>query len=166
MAALAAVGGSDDRATLGPPGGDHARDRLRREVGPVGEHHDRRLDVIAELLEPARERCARPALPAGAGHDARRRLERVRAGDDDDLVDGALLQPLEHLGQQQPLLRRAEARRLTGGEHDGGDAHDSSTVTDSMTTGRVGVPFGSLASPKPSMRSTVSMPLVTLPTIA
>ena len=59
MAALAAVGGGDDRAALGPPGGDHALDRLRREVGPVGEHDDRRLDVVAELLEPAR-RATRP----------------------------------------------------------------------------------------------------------
>ena len=166
MAALAAVGGCDDRAALGPPGRDHALDGFRREVWPVGEHHDRGLDVVPELLEPARERCARPALPAGARDDARRRLERVRSRHHHDVVDRALLQPLEHLGQQQALLRRAEARRLTGGEHDRGDAHDSSTVTDSMTTGRVGAPLGSLTSPKPSMRLTVSIPLVTLPTIA
>ena len=166
MATLAAVGGCDDRAALGPPGRDHALDRLRVEVGPVREHDDRRLDIVAELLEAARERRARAALPAGARDDAGRRLERVRSGDHHDVVDGALLQPLEHLGQQQALLRRAEARRLTGGEHDRGDAHDSSTVTDSTTTGRVGVPLGSLTSPKPSMRLTVSIPLVTLPTIA
>ena len=61
-------------------------------------------------------------------------------GDHDDVVDGALLQPLEHLGQQQALLRRAEARRLTGGEHDRGDAHDSSTVTDSIDDGAGGRP--------------------------
>ena len=87
-------------------------------------------------------------------------------GDHDDVVHGALIQPLEHLGQEQALLRRAEARRLTRGEHDRGDAHDSSTVTDSTTTGRVGVPAGSFPSPKPSMRLTVSIPLVTVPTIA
>ena len=166
MAALAAVGRCDERAALGPPGGDDPLDRLGREVGPVGEDDDRGLDVVVELLEAARERCARAALPAGARDDAGGRLERVRSGDDHDLVHRALLQALEHLGQQQALLRRAEARRLTGGEHDRGDAHDSSTVTDSITTGRVGAPFGSLTSPKPSMRLTVSMPLVTLPTIA
>ena len=83
--------------------------------------------------------------------------------DDDDLVDGALLEALEHLGQQQTLLRGTEPRRLPCGEHDRRDAHCSSTVTDSITTGRVGWPD---ASPSAPMRSTTSMPLVTLPTTA
>ena len=85
-------------------------------------------------------------------------------GDDDDLVDRALLQALQDLGQQKPLLRCAEAGRLSGGEDDRSDAHCSSTVTDSITTGRVGCSVA--GSPSSPIRSTTSSPLVTLPTMA
>ena len=135
-----------EAATTGPPSARHAA--ITRSTASGARSGPSASTTIAASTSspssssPLASDAPGPALPAGARHDAGRRLERVCSRDDDDVVDGALLQSLEHLGQQQPLLRRAEARRLTGGEHDRGDAHASSTVTDSMTTGRVGVPFG------------------------
>ena len=74
---------------------------------------------------------------------------------------GNLLHPLEHGGEQQPLLRRAEARRRTGGEDD--RAYDDCTVTRSITTGCVGGPS---PAPSASIAVTVSIPSVTVPTTA
>jgi hypothetical protein len=91
----------------------------------------------------------------------------VGACDDDDLVDGGLGQPSEHLREEKLLLGAAEPRRLARSEDDRGDrAHQlSPTVTLEITTG-----FGRRPSPpgipSASIRSTVSMPSVTFPTIA
>jgi hypothetical protein len=46
-------------------------------------------------------------------------LELVCAGDDDDLVEAP--EALEHIRQEQLLLRRAEPRRRARGEDDGAD---------------------------------------------
>ena len=56
----------------------------------------------------------------------------MRAGDDDDRVEAR--QPLEHGGEQDALLGRAEPRRRTGGEDDACD-HVATTLTFSITTG-------------------------------
>jgi hypothetical protein len=45
----------------------------------------------------------------------------MRAEDDHDLVDGRLPEPLQDLGEQEPLLRGAEACRRARREDDGRD---------------------------------------------
>ena len=72
----AAVGGRDDVAALVAPRGDHAVDRARIELGPVGEHDDRRLCVRRQRREPAAQRSPGPALPLGAADRLRRRSRR------------------------------------------------------------------------------------------
>lgn len=121
MAALALVGRRHDGVASLAPGGDDALHGLRREIGPVGEEDDRRLDVRRERLEPAAERRAGPALPIGAANDPGVGFHVVRAEDDDDLVHRRAPHPFEHLRQEQPLLRRAEARRGPCREDDGGE---------------------------------------------
>ena len=116
MAAVAAVARGDDRRAALAPGCDDAVDRRRGELRPVGEHDHRRLDLRAERGEPAAERGARPALPVRAGDGA---FELVRTRDDHDLIDAA--ESLEHGGEEQALLRRAEPRRGAGREDDGSD---------------------------------------------
>ena len=59
VAALSAVGGRDERAAVGAPGGDHALDGFGREVGPVGENDDGGLDAAPSSSRPAR-RAMRP----------------------------------------------------------------------------------------------------------
>ncbi len=86
MAALSTVGGRDERATVGPPRGDDAIDGFGCEVGAVGENDDGGLGAGTQLLEAGGQRGPRAALPARARDDRRRRLERVRARDDDDLL--------------------------------------------------------------------------------
>jgi hypothetical protein len=44
----------------------------------------------------------------------------VRAADDDDVVDGAPADAVEHGAEQHALLGRAEAGRRPGGENDRG----------------------------------------------
>ena len=90
----------------------------------------------------------------------------MRALDDHDLVDGALLHPSQDAREEQALLRRAEAGRGARGEHDRGDpAHTPEpTVTESITTGCSGCSV--TGSPSNPMRSTTSSPSVTFPTIA
>ena len=119
MAALAAVTRGDDRLAVLAPRADHALDGLGREVRAVGEDYHCRLRV--ERGQAASKRCSRASLPVGAADDARVGLDVVRAQDDDHLVHGAAPYPLEHLGQEQPLLRRAEARRRARGKNDRGD---------------------------------------------
>jgi hypothetical protein len=46
------------------------------------------------------------------------RLDVVRPEDDDDVADVARADALEHRPEQEPLLRRAEPRRGSRGEHD------------------------------------------------
>jgi len=48
------------------------------------------------------------------------RLDLVRARDDHDVFDDAPPERGEDVRQEESLLRRAEARRLAGGEHDRG----------------------------------------------
>ena len=167
MAAPAFVGRSD-HATCLPPLLENALDRLRSESRPVREDDDRRSDLWPEPRETAAQRGARPSRPVGAGDELRvvGNLECVRALDDDDLVDRRLAQALEHARKQDPLLGAPEPRRLAGREDDSGDGHQLSvTVTLEMTTGFDGGP--SLpGAPSASMRSMVSMPAVTSPTIA
>ena len=72
--------------------------------------------------EPAAKRRAGALLPFGAPNRAGVRLDLVRAQHDDDLVDRAGgADALEHLAQEESLLRRAEPRRGARGEHDDGD---------------------------------------------
>ena len=70
MPPLAAVRRRDDGAAVPTPVGDDPRDRRGRELGPVGQDHDGRLDVVREGGEPAAQRRARPALPVGAANAA------------------------------------------------------------------------------------------------
>jgi len=94
-------------------------------------------------------------------NDSRDGLDLVRTRHDDDIVDGAEAQRGEHVGEEQPLLRRAEARRCAGREHD--CRYDVSTPTFEMTTARVGC---SCALPSLPILSTTASPDVTLPTTA
>ena len=174
MPAGARVGRRDDSSLLSRQPSSTRATAARRELGPVREHDHRSVDVVRERVEPASERGPRPASPPIACDEAARNalrqfvsreLELVRALDDDDLVDRSLAQPLEHLREEESLLGRAEARRLARGEDDRGDAaHQLSvTVTLEMTTGCVGRSSGP---PRAPIRSTVSRPSVTSPTIA
>jgi len=114
-----------------------------------------------ERSEPAAKRHAGPALPVVAAHDARVRLDVVRARDHDDVLHRARAERREHVREQQALLRRAVARRRARREHD--RRYDVSTLTLEMTTFWVGCSF---VSPSAPIRSTTSSPCVTLPTIA
>ena len=158
MPAVAAVARRDDRRRAPAPLVDDAVDRRRSERRPVREHDDRRLDLGRERGEAAAQRRAGPSLPVEA---VDRAFERVRTRDDDDLVEP--LYVLEHGGQEQSLLRRAEPRRCTGSEDDGADHQLLLTVTFSITTG---FPGGPSPRPSASIALTVSIPSVTVPTTA
>ena len=155
----AVVGRSQRIALAASPRADDAVDRARIEVRPIGEHDDCGFRV--EVAEPAAKGCARAASPLRAVHDARVRLDRVGAGDNCDVVDGAPFEGSEDRRQEDALLRRPEARRLAGREHD--RRYDVSTLAFEMTIARDGCSF---ASPSFPIRSTTSRPDVTLPTIA
>ena len=112
------------------PGVHDSLDRLGAQVGAVREHDDRRLRPLGQRLEPAAERCARPALPGLAARDAGRpggvRVERIGALDHDDLVDRARRQSREHLGQSSRCFgvpnrdaSRRRGRRRRSGFRDG-----------------------------------------------
>jgi hypothetical protein len=116
MAPLAAVARGDDRLAPLAPCRDHALDRLRGEVGPVGEHDDGRLRV--EHGQAAAEGGSGASLPVGAANDARVGLDLVCAEDDDDLVDRRAPEPLQDFREKEALLRRAEAGGGTGGKDD------------------------------------------------
>jgi hypothetical protein len=119
MPSLAAVARRDDRLPALPPGGDHAVDRRGREIGSVREHDHRRFG--GKAFEAAAERGPGTPLPLGAADDGRVRVDVVGAEDDEHVVHRATANALEHLGQEQLLLRRAEARGGACGEDDGGD---------------------------------------------
>jgi hypothetical protein len=119
MAALAAVARGHDRVSVLAPGGDDPLDRLRREIGPVGQ--DDHSGLCVQRGQAAAEGGAGSSLPLGAADDARVGLDVVRAEDDDDILDRRAAQALEDLGKEQPLLRRAEPRRRAGCEDDGPD---------------------------------------------
>src|SRR6185312_5341994 len=80
-----------------------------------------RLRVLRQRREPAAQRCARPAFPLGT-EDALD-PERMRAADDEDAVEAAPPDRLEHAREELDLLRRRRAvsRRRTGREDDGVD---------------------------------------------
>jgi hypothetical protein len=105
VASCARVGGRDHLVLRVVPGGDHAVDRLRRQVRPVCEDDHRCVGVLRQRGQPAAERRAGPALPFGAENGLRRSLDVVGAEDDDDPVDRARAHALEHGLEQQPLLR-------------------------------------------------------------
>ena len=88
------------------------------------------------------DHCAHETRRTGARREAVGwEIQRVCALDDDDLVDRRLAEAREHGRQEEPLLRRAEARRLARGQHHGGDGHQPVlTVTLSTTTGWDGGP--------------------------
>ena len=119
MTARAAVARGDDPLALLAPRRDHALDRLRREVGPVGEHDHGGLGV--ERGQAAAEGGSGASLPVGAADDARVGLDVVRAEDDDDVLDGGAPEPLQDLGQEELLLRRAEAACRACSEDDACD---------------------------------------------
>ena len=158
MAARAVVRRGDDSAARAPVV-EHALDGLRREIGPVGKDDDGRLDVFPERREAAAKRRPGPALPLRAADDPRLvGGELIGALDDDDLVHGRLAEPLEHVREEDALLRAAEPRRLACREDDRGDAHRqlTPTVTVFTTTGCDGGPS---PTPSASIRRTVSMPV-------
>ena len=122
MATIARIAGGDYPPGAHAPRSQDSGDRLGSEVRAVGETDDRGLDLGAEGREPAAKRGATPAFPVRAlDHPGALGLEPVRACDDDDLVHRTCREPLEHAREQEPLLRRAEAGRGTGGENDGTD---------------------------------------------
>jgi len=119
VAALAAVARGDDRLSVLAPRGDHALDRLGREVGAVREHDDGGLGV--ERGHAATERRPRPSLPVGTADDARVGVDVVGAEDDDDLVYGGAAESLQNLRKEEPLLRRAEPGSRARREDDARD---------------------------------------------
>ena len=122
VAADAAVGRRQHLAAPVPPGLDDAVERLGRQVGAVGQDDRRGAHLGAERGEPAAERGAGALFPLGAADRACVGLHLVGAEHDDDLVDRARgADAPEHLAEEEPLLRRAEPRRGSGGEHDRGD---------------------------------------------
>jgi hypothetical protein len=119
VAPLAAVRRGDYTGAGLAPGGHDAVDRLRSEVGAVGEHDDGGFDVGTEGLETAAERGARPSLPVRAVDGVGTGLDRVCAENDDNLIDGArAVHAREHRFEQNPLLRGAESRRGAGSQND------------------------------------------------
>ena len=161
MAAHAAVRGRDDvaavrrqlemtRATAA--GAGRARPRGRRPQPPPRQavRRDR-----SAATHPARAPSPGSGRPDALGPMSRAgaRPRRRRSRPTGDSASRARTSPIEQL-----LLRSAEPRRRPGGEDDGGD-HRERTVTWSTTTIRVGVPFGSAASPNVPIRSTTAMPL-------
>lgn len=117
MEADAAVGGGDARIVAVSPRVDHTVDGPRIEVRPVGEDDDGGLDVLAERGEAAAQRCAGAAFPVVAAHGPRVGLDVMGAEYDDDVVDRAPAEPLEHTRKQHALLGRAKARRCPRREH-------------------------------------------------
>ena len=115
MAALAAVARRDDGVAARAPLANHPLDSLWREVRPVREDDDSGLRFRRQRREAAAQRRAGPLRPFGTADDARVGLDVVRAEHDHDVVDGGAMHPLEHLREEEPLLRRAEARRRPGG---------------------------------------------------
>ena len=165
MPTVAAVARCHD---LGPglaPGGDHAVDRSGREAWPVCEDDDGGADLRSERFEAAAKRRAGPALPVVALDDASVRLECVRAGDHDDLVDAARANALEHERQEQALLRCTEPACGAGRQHDSRDHQPPDEISmDSTTTVVVGCSVA--GSPSFPMRATTSRPEVTCPITA
>jgi hypothetical protein len=107
-------------AQADPPRGGDAVDRGRRQVGPIGKDHRRGRRVAPKRLQAAAKRGPWPTLPVRARNNSSIGIDVVGAGHDHHLVDlDALLQAIEHLREQQALLRRPVTRRRTGGEHDG-----------------------------------------------
>jgi hypothetical protein len=118
----AAVGRRQDGRAVSTPGLDDAVDRRRAQVGSVRQDDHRRLDHLVERAQAAAKRRARAGRPFRAVNRAPGGVDRVRAENDDDVVDrGGRLDPFEHAGEQDPLLRRPEPARLPRGQHDGGD---------------------------------------------
>ena len=118
MQADAAVRRAHPFATTLAPRGDDAVDRGRIEPGSVGEDDDRGLDVRAERREAAAQRGTGAALPLGAADCPRIGVDVMGAEDDDDVVDRAAAEPFEDTWEELTLLRRAEACRRPGREHD------------------------------------------------
>ena len=118
MAALAAVARGDDGLAPFPPGRDHALDRLRGEIGPVGEHDHGCLRI--QSRKAAAEGRARASLPLGAVDDARVGLDVVGADDDDNLVYRGTPEALQHLREKETLLGGAESSCGSGCEDDCG----------------------------------------------
>jgi len=122
MAAYAAVGRGQHVASAFSPRFGDAVERFGREVGAVGQDDRRGGDLGAERGEPAAKRGAGAPLPVGAPDCARVGLDVVRAEHDDDLAERAgATDAREHFVEEELLLRRAEPRRGSGGEHYGGD---------------------------------------------
>jgi hypothetical protein len=91
MPALAGVARCNYRPCATAPGGEDATNGLRGEVGTVCQADDSRLDSGAERPEPATERGADSAPPVWSVDDPDPfGVDRVGAGDHDDLVHGAL----------------------------------------------------------------------------
>ena len=123
MPALARVGRDDDLARAVAPRVEDAVDGRGREVRPVREADDRGLGVRVEGSQAAAKRRSGPPLPLAARDDAGALdVELVRAGDDDDVVDARSPETLEDAGEEEALLRPAEARPGSGGEDDRRDA--------------------------------------------
>ena len=93
------------------------------------------------------------------------RSQCVRPFHDDDLVDWSCSEAAQDDWEEHVLLWTPEPRGLAGGEDDRGDSpHQLSVaVTLETTTGWLGSPS---ATPRAPIRSIVSMPAVTSPTIA
>ena len=68
MAPRSFVGRGDD-SPFHPPDVEHAGDCGGREIRPVCQDDDGRLDPVVERGKPAAKRRPRPLLPVGAGND-------------------------------------------------------------------------------------------------
>jgi hypothetical protein len=104
MTARPSVRGGDHVLTGLSPGSDDAVDRLGCEIGAVGEDDDRSLGLGGKCLEAAAKRGAGAALPLRTVDRPGTRLELVCTDDDDDPVDRAASNPLQHRLEQDPLL--------------------------------------------------------------
>jgi hypothetical protein len=122
LSAGAGVAGRDDGAAALAPHRKDSADRFRCEVGPIGERYDGCLDTGSERIQAATQGGSRSTRPVRTIDDpCSGGLEGVCAGDDDDLVHRAFLQPVDHPWEKELLLRPAEPRPGAGREHDGRD---------------------------------------------
>ena len=107
MQANAVVGRGDDQAFATVR--DHPVDRLRREIGPVAEHHHGGLGLRWKRAEAAAQRRAGPAFPLRASDAACAGLDVVCAEDDQDVVDRAPPDRVQDGLEEDALLGRPKA---------------------------------------------------------
>ena len=125
------VAGRDEDGVAVAPGLQDAVDRLRGQLQTVGEDDHGGVGSGCQRRQAAPERRAGAQLPFRAVHHPHLvEPERVRPGDDDDLVDRCQSQPFQDARQQELLLGRAESGSGSGSEDDRPDPRRRSSGHD------------------------------------